>query len=354
MYGLRALNPVAKGFVTCGRTHSTLRTSLAGRSRLHPGFLYRLATPHPTPLAKQLGSIRTYSTPVPTSPTPKRSLWSRMFSVTAKDNQTASSFSKIVALAKPERKPLTFAVGLLLISSSVSMSIPFTVGKLIDYFTSADPVCSHHVITLPGSLEGNFQQIPYGLTLGQAAGILFAAFTIGALANTGRAILMRMAGQRIVARLRERTYVAALKQEVEFVERGEGDVLSRLSVDSSIVGERYGGIPHSVNHYSSHSASVTQNLSDGLRAVVMASAGRTQTKFTVLSISHDPVFFSSWRDVLCFPCPHNLDACACPSRLVRCCRSTSSFFRVCLTSTRFSMAVTLRSCQIKHRKPSVK
>jgi len=50
---------------------------------------------------------------------------------------------------------------------------------------------------------------------------------------------MRMSGQRIVARLRERTYVAALKQEVEFVERGEGDVLSRLSVDSSIVGERY-------------------------------------------------------------------------------------------------------------------
>ncbi len=45
-------------------------------------------------------------------------------------------------------------------------------------------------------------------------------------------------GQRIVARLREQTYTAALKQEVEFVERGEGDVLSRLSVDTTIVGER--------------------------------------------------------------------------------------------------------------------
>ena len=45
-------------------------------------------------------------------------------------------------------------------------------------------------------------------------------------------------GQRIVARLREKTYSAALRQEVEFVERGEGDVLSRLSVDTSIVGER--------------------------------------------------------------------------------------------------------------------
>ena len=51
-------------------------------------------------------------------------------------------------------------------------------------------------------------------------------------------MLMRLSGQRIVARLRERTYAAALKQEVEFVEKGEGDVLSRLSVDTSIVGER--------------------------------------------------------------------------------------------------------------------
>ena len=47
-----------------------------------------------------------------------------------------------------------------------------------------------------------------------------------------------LAGQRIVAQLREQTYKAALMQEVEFVEKGEGDVLSRLNVDSSIVGER--------------------------------------------------------------------------------------------------------------------
>lgn len=50
---------------------------------------------------------------------------------------------------------------------------------------------------------------------------------------------MTCAGQRIVARLRERMYGAALHQEVEYVERGEGDVLSRLSVDSNVVGDRY-------------------------------------------------------------------------------------------------------------------
>ena len=86
------------------------------------------------------------------------------------------------------------------------------------------------------------QSIPLGLSLGEASAALLAVFTIGAVANAGRAMLMRLAGQRIVARLRERTYAAAIRQEVEFVERGEGDVISRLSVDSSIVGERYVGI----------------------------------------------------------------------------------------------------------------
>ncbi|TFK84857.1 P-loop containing nucleoside triphosphate hydrolase protein [Polyporus arcularius HHB13444] len=125
-----------------------------------------------------------------------------------------------------------------MVSSAVSMSVPLTIGKLIDFFSNANP------------------QIPFGLSLGQASGILLFLFSAGAVANAGRAMLMRLSGQRIVARLRERTYAAALRQEVEFVEKGEGDVLSRLSVDSSIVGE-----------------SVTQNLSDGLRSVVMASAG---------------------------------------------------------------------------------
>ncbi|KAF8548384.1 P-loop containing nucleoside triphosphate hydrolase protein [Imleria badia] len=118
------------------------------------------------------------------------------------------------------------------------MTIPLTVGKLIDFFSADDP------------------HIPYGLSMYQASGILLVAFTTGAACNATRLFLMRTSGQRIVARLRERTYEAALRQEVEFIEKGEGDVLSRLSADSSIVGE-----------------SVTQNLSDGLRAVIMSSVG---------------------------------------------------------------------------------
>lgn len=81
------------------------------------------------------------------------------------------------------------------------------------------------------------QQVPFGLSLTQASCLLLVTFTVGAAANAGRSIIMRLAGQRIVARLRQDTYASTLRQEVDFVEKGEGDIISRLSVDSSIVGE---------------------------------------------------------------------------------------------------------------------
>ncbi|KAJ7496824.1 P-loop containing nucleoside triphosphate hydrolase protein [Mycena latifolia] len=191
----------------------------------------------PVDLPKNFRAYSTQSNEIAEKPRPPPapSILSRFL---PEGSGNTSSFRKIAALAKPEKKPLLIAVGLLLASSSVSMSIPFTVGKLIDFFSSGTT------------------QLPMGLSLWQASSILLVMFTAGAMANAGRALLMRMVGQRIVARLRENTYSAALEQEVEFVEKGEGDVLSRLSVDTSIVGE-----------------SVTLNLSDGLRAVVMSSVG---------------------------------------------------------------------------------
>jgi len=60
--------------------------------------------------------------------------------ILSKTPQNVSSLRKIFALAKPERKPLLVAIGLLLMSSAVSMSVPFTIGKLIDFFSSTNPV----------------------------------------------------------------------------------------------------------------------------------------------------------------------------------------------------------------------
>ena len=102
------------------------------------------STWHLTLPSQSYGISRLYSTSsnadVPATSL-KWSGWSfRSLSVFKKAPKSASSFWKIVSLAQPERKPLLIAVGLLLVSSSVSMSIPFTIGKLIDFFSSSTPV----------------------------------------------------------------------------------------------------------------------------------------------------------------------------------------------------------------------
>ena len=78
-------------------------------------------------------------------------------------------------------------------SSSVSLSIPFTIGRIIDLFSGTG------TSALPISVPA-------------AAGILAVFFAIGASANMARTVLMRISGQRIVARLREAAYVNVLRQ----------------------------------------------------------------------------------------------------------------------------------------------
>ena len=90
--------------------------------------------------------VRLNSTQAPapkTPPTEKRSLLARFLrkpGASGKGTPNTSSLRKILVLAKPEWKPLTLAIGLLLGSSAVSMSVPFTIGKLIDFFTIENPV----------------------------------------------------------------------------------------------------------------------------------------------------------------------------------------------------------------------
>ncbi|AAW41541.1 hypothetical protein CNBB3900 [Cryptococcus deneoformans B-3501A] len=149
----------------------------------------------------------------------------------------ASSVRKLISLAKPESRHLSVAVGLLLVSSSVSMLVPLTIGKLIDFFSTNSSTF-------------------LGLSFPVAAGLLAVTFCVGAAANAGRAIIMRTSGQRIIARVRNQAYHSTLRQEPEFADRSAGDIVSRLSVDTNILGD-----------------SVTSNLSDGLRALISATVG---------------------------------------------------------------------------------
>ena len=126
---LISTQPWASGSINVLRGHT-----LAPRHLFVSQRLYSTPSGH--------GSKETPRSSTSTPPKPKPSFFSRFLpsSSGTDPNKSASSFRNILALAKPERKPLGIAIGLLLVSSAVSMSVPFTIGKLIDYFTTADPV----------------------------------------------------------------------------------------------------------------------------------------------------------------------------------------------------------------------
>ena len=148
---------------------------------------------------------------------------------------------RLIKVARPELRWLALAFVFLVISSSVTMSIPFSVGRIMDLATKGDA----DDIRL------------FGLTLNQFFMGLAGILTLGAMANFGRVVLLRIVGERVVARLRSQLYRRTYVQDAEFFDANRvGDLISRLSSDTVIVGK-----------------SVTQNLSDGLRALFSGGAG---------------------------------------------------------------------------------
>jgi ABC-type multidrug transport system fused ATPase/permease subunit len=205
--------------------------------------------------------------------------------------ETTSSIRKLLELARPERQTIIWAIGLLIVSSTISMSVPLTIGKLIDFFASSDSVrallpSTRRTRALTHRALCPTQERFLGLSFPVAAAVLTSFFILGAACNAARAYLMRLSGQRIIARVRKDAYRNVLRQEVEFADKGAGDILSRLGSDTTIVGE-----------------SVTNNLSDGLRALISAIVGgapspcaRKSLSFTRLIV--DSCFLCSRRDGL--------------------------------------------------------
>jgi len=152
-----------------------------------------------------------------------------------------SEIWRLMKIARPEVRWLGIAFFFLLISSSVTMSIPFSVGRILDLATKG-PADEARL---------------FGLTLTQFFAGFAAILTLGAMANFGRIILLRIVGERVVARLRSQLYRRTYTQDAEFFDANRvGDLISRLSSDTVIVGK-----------------SITQNVSDGMRSLVSGAAG---------------------------------------------------------------------------------
>lgn len=157
-------------------------------------------------------------------------------------------------IARPEARKLAFAFMFLLISSSITMSIPFSIGKIMDTATKSKE-------------EGGNEL--FGLSLPMFYSALAGILACGAAANYGRIIILRIVGERIVARLRSKLFRQTFVQDAEFFDANRvGDLISRLSSDTIIVGK-----------------SITQNLSDGLRAAVSGAAGFGLMAYTSLKLS---------------------------------------------------------------------
>ncbi|XP_077005522.1 ATP-binding cassette sub-family B member 10, mitochondrial [Tamandua tetradactyla] len=149
-----------------------------------------------------------------------------------------SEAKKLLGLAYPERWRLAAALGFLTMSSVITMSAPFFLGKIIDV-----------IYTNPS--------VDYVNNLTNICLVLSGVFLGGAAANAVRVYLMQTSGQRIVNRLRASLFSSVLRQEVAFFDKTRtGELVNRLSSDTALLGR-----------------SVTENLSDGLRAGAQASIG---------------------------------------------------------------------------------
>ncbi|KAK9325743.1 P-loop containing nucleoside triphosphate hydrolase protein [Lipomyces orientalis] len=160
--------------------------------------------------------------------------------------------ARLFALARREMWQLTGAFLLLCVSSTVALCIPYSIGKILDMAVKKDG--DRHL---------------FGLTLSQFNVALGSLFLLGASANFGRVFILRVVGERVVARLRSKLYKRTVMQDAEFFDANRvGDLLSRFSSDANIVAK-----------------SLTQNIADGLKAVITGTAGLTMMAYISLELT---------------------------------------------------------------------
>lgn len=207
----------------------------------------------PTPLDLSLG-IRhqfrvqsTKSNAIEVSPT--KTVQKAKLSASEANGSSFGDVRRLFRLAKPETLQIILALVLILISSSVSMTIPTIVGKLLDIAKDKHDE--------EGTDEEKESPKIFGMNTKQFCIAIMGIFVVGAAANAGRVVILKITGERLVARLRTRTMKAALDQDATFLDTNRvGDLISRLSADASIVAK-----------------SVTQNVSDGTRAIIQGFVG---------------------------------------------------------------------------------
>mmetsp|Transcript_4747 Transcript_4747/g.9311 ORF Transcript_4747/g.9311 Transcript_4747/m.9311 type:complete len:693 (+) Transcript_4747:206-2284(+) len=169
-----------------------------------------------------------------------------------KISQTDSTIlQRLYEIAEPERKLILASAATLAVTSSITLLLPYACGHVLD-------AAILEASTTPGTnADGSGQFSPVTIALG-----LFGLTGTAGLGVYARSLMLNMAGNRIVSRIRQRLFSSILSQESAFFDKTKsGDMISRLSNDSWFI----------------KSAMTTEAVA-GLRGVVM-SVGSTSLLF---------------------------------------------------------------------------
>lgn len=132
-----------------------------------------------------------------------------------KPKPSTTSLRRILALARPEAKPLALGIFFLAVSSLMSLLFPQAIRLIVD-----EALASEKNLAL----------------LDKAAFGLVFIFLVQAVASALRYALFSISGERVVAKLRSRLFAVLIEQEIAFFdERRTGELLNRLSSDTAVL-----------------------------------------------------------------------------------------------------------------------
>jgi ABC-type multidrug transport system fused ATPase/permease subunit len=131
--------------------------------------------------------------------------------------------------ARPELPLLGGAAVALVVSSATTLIFPKAVGSIVDTIApAAEPGASDEA---RAKARDAVKKMSAGLA---------AVFVVGAVTSFARVALLRLAGERLVARLRRQTFSALLAKDIAYFDaRRSGDMLSKISADTVVLSKAF-------------------------------------------------------------------------------------------------------------------
>jgi ABC-type multidrug transport system fused ATPase/permease subunit len=177
---------------------------------------------------------------------------------------------RLLRTARPEKWLIGASFITLGVSTVTSLSLPYTVGKLVDASTGDEE-----------------KKAKVGYTPQQIAGGMVVLFCFSAAATFGTTSLLRVAGERLVRRTRVQLFAALMRQPILEVESKTGELVSRMSTDTQLMS----------NAISENASVGTRKVLEGIGTMgvlVYLNPVLTGTMVAVLPIFFGSGYFGRW------------------------------------------------------------